>query len=180
MRHYRFVLMLVSITSRSVAAQADIFVDDGLDELNGASEWDQEVLDFNQYDDPYPLTEEALFLDTDPYPLELADITSACTDTNQSPSRVRARAEYCSEGDFPFRHDQGDDDLTIPSNLWDSDKPYCANYKGLLDIPVCSFYEEIQIIPSDLTDFDTGQLLSKTGLKHVLSSELSRCPQLLH
>lgn len=182
MRLHRFAPVLAFTASRYAAAEVEFPFDEPLDELNmHGGGWDTDASLFAPPDnDPYPMTEDPLLnWDSDSYPAVLAEIPDFCIDENQPPSRIRARAGVCVDGSNPSGSGTGVYDPPVPGTLAEQEetkKKWCpeAAFQGILNVPVCSQYEEIQILSNDLTDFDTGVPLTTTGLKMVVTATLSR------
>lgn len=180
MRRY-FALVLALTASRYAAAETEFSFDEPLNELNtDGKEWDPDASLFAPSDDLYPTTtEDNLFpMSSDPSTAAFADNPSICTNGNQPPSRIRARSGTCADEINSGRSGTAVYDPRIPGTVAEQDEikqQWCPEtaYQGILDIPVCSQYDDIEILSSDLTDFDTGQPLSATGLKIIVTASLS-------
>ena len=174
--------MLAFTVSRYAAAEVEFPFDKPLDALNmHGGEWATEASLFAPpNDDPYLMTEDPLLdWNSDLDPVVLADIPNLCSNENSPSSRIRARSGVCVDGSNPSSSGTGVYDPPVPGTLAEQDetkKKWCPEiaFKGILDIPVCSQYDEIQILSNDLTDFDTGVPMTTTGLKMVVTATLSR------
>lgn len=150
-----------------------------LDTDEGA--WDTDTSPFApSSDDLYPMTaDDNLFsLSSDPYIEVSANNPSICVDGNQPSRRRRARSGICVDETGSSRSGTLEYDPRLPGTVVEQDQlkaQWCPQtaFQGILDIPVCSQYDDIQILSSDLTDFDTGVPLSSTGLKIILTARLS-------
>lgn len=182
MRCYQFILVLALMASRYAATETEFSLDEPLYELNtdeGAWDTDTSLFAANS-DDLYPTTaDDNIFpLSSDPYTEVFADNPSICINGNHPSSRRRARSGICADETGSSRSNTVEYDPRIPGTLVEQDQiknQWCPEktFQGLLDIPVCSQYDDIQILSSDLTDFDTGVPLSATGLKIVVTARLS-------
>ena len=143
---------------------------------------------FAQPDRPYPTTEDPFFASTggDPDAAVLsADIFSSCVDGNQPPSRIRARSELCPNEIDSTGLGTAVSAPSVPGAASEQDdgtkKKWCPEdiYQGLLNIPVCSQFDDISILSSDLVDYNTGKPLTATGLKIIVTATLSKSGLLL-
>ena len=182
MRYCQLTLVLAFSASRYAAAKTEFSLDEPLyEEDTEEGAWDTDTSLFAAHsDDLYSTTtEDNIFpVTSDPYTEMFADNPSICIDENQPSSRIRARSGICVDETDSSRSGTVEYDPRLPGTLAEQDqvkKQWCPGtaFQGILDIPVCSQYEDIQILPSDLTDFDTGVPLSSTGLKTVVTAKLS-------
>ena len=183
MRYCQFSLVLALTASRYAATQTEFPLDEPLGELitdEGAWDNTEPPLFAAIFDDLYSMTDEGSVFpwSSDPYAEVFADDPSICIDQDQPSSRIRARSGICADENDTTRSGTAVYDPRLPGTLAEQNevkKQWCPEiaYQGVLDIPVCSQYEDIQILSSDLTDFDTGQPLTETGLKIILTASLS-------
>lgn len=187
-RHH-FILLWAFIASRYTIAQgSDLLFEDPLEDLglnSGAADWGVEG---SLFDEPYsatamtpPPTDDNLFnLDSEPFSTLLADNTDICMNEPQisSPqrSRIRARTAVCAPEDSSSSKKTYKTPQELGLLTQESINDYwCPTriYQGILNIPVCSEYDELQIIPSDLMDPETLIPLTTTGLKEILTCSFS-------
>ena len=182
MRYCQFILALALTASKYAATETEFSLEAPSYELDtdeGAWDPDDSLFAANS-DDVYPMTaDDNIFsLSSDPYIEVSANNPSICNDENQSPSRKRARSGICVDETDSSRSGTVEYDPRLPGTVAEQDeikKQWCPEtaFQGILDIPVCSQYDDIQILSSDLTDVDTGVPLSATGLKIVVTARLS-------
>lgn len=182
MRRRQFILVLTLTASKYAATETEFSLGAPsyeLDTNEGAWDPDNSLFAVNS-DDLYPMTaDDNIFsLSSDPSTEVFANNPSTCTDENQRPNRRRARSGICVDETDSSRTGTLEYDPRLPGTVAEQDeikKQWCPEtaFQGILDIPVCSQYDEIQILSSDLTDIDTGVPLSATGLKIVVTARLS-------
>ena len=182
MRYCQFILVWVFTASRCAAAEMEFSLDEPLYDLDTeVGAWDADTSMFAAHsDDLYSTTaEDNIFpVASDPLTAVSPDNLSICIDENQPSSRIRARSGVCVDETDSSHSGTVEYDPRLPGTLAEQDrvkKQWCPGtaFQGILDIPVCSQYEDIQILPSDLTDLDTGWPLTSTGLKTIVTAKLS-------
>lgn len=181
MRWCQFLLVLVLMPSRYAAKGIEFPFDDTLDELDpDEGPWDPGPSLFVDSDEFYSTTAEDSFFSagSGPYTAVSADNASTCMIEDPPLSRIRERSGVCENENEFSGSSTAVYDPRLPGTLAEQEEiksQWCPEeaYHGVLDIPVCSQYEDIQILPSDLTDVDTGEPLSATGLKTIVTGSLS-------
>lgn len=160
--------------------------DDPMSELNGnEGGWNADFSLFADSDRLDQMADEPLFnSNDDSYGTFPTENPQLCLDPDQAPSRLRARSGVCPSEMNSAGSGSGSGTAVqnppIPGTFTEQSdetkRQWCPDvvYQALLNIPVCSYYDDIQILSSDLTDFDTGKPLTATGLKTIVSAYLSR------